>query len=167
MMYAHERTRQDAQRIFAGRATPRFSSRKTVPPLRSHTSFPPPDSSRLRSVLYPRGGQPFLFIPYPLFFILYIPGLPRQADASAPKWHNASRTGFLPTRSVSHFSHWSRIAPRMVPSSSSVRARVCVYVRVSPFFTFFLVLHPLRSPVLASFLSSSRSMRCCAPDKRV
>lgn len=25
------------------------------------------------SVLYPRGGQPLLFIPYPLFFILYIP----------------------------------------------------------------------------------------------
>lgn len=65
--------RQDAQRIFAGRAALSPLANSLVPPLRSHTSFPPPDSSRLRSVLYPRGGQPLLFIPYPLFFILYIP----------------------------------------------------------------------------------------------
>lgn len=33
--------------------------------------------ARPPSALYPRGGQPLLFIPYSLFFILYIPTVPR------------------------------------------------------------------------------------------
>lgn len=45
-------------------------------------SYPPqfllaPSSYPGDSNLYPRGGQPLLFIPHPLFFILYIPRGPR------------------------------------------------------------------------------------------
>lgn len=81
-MHTHERT--------AGRAT-YFCRTPSCSPLANCPSsaipihlFPPPHFSRVRSVLYPRErtASPF----YPLSFILYplYPGLPRQADASAP-----------------------------------------------------------------------------------
>lgn len=75
---AYETRKDDTHARADGRTRNVFLQRRVllsqiVSPLRSHTSFPSPDSSRLRSVLYPRGGQSLLFIPYPLFFILSTP----------------------------------------------------------------------------------------------
>lgn len=74
-----------------------------------------------------------------------------------------ARTGFLPTRGVCLIFP---IGPELRHARFSLPPPcVCMRVRVSrPFFTSALVLHPLVSP--ASFLSASRSVRCCAPDKR-
>lgn len=69
----HTHERSVGRATYFCRTPSRSPLANSVPPLRSHTSFPPPGSSRLRTILYPRGGQPLLFIPYPLFFILYIP----------------------------------------------------------------------------------------------
>lgn len=147
-MHTHERT--------VSRAT-YFCRTSSCSPLANCPSSAIPyilPSSRLlatplRSLSSRRTTSPF----YPLFFILYplYPGLPRQADAEYPEWHNASWTGFLPTRSVSHFSHWSRIAPRMVSSSSFVCVYVCMCVRVSPV--------PFSPSLLPSFTPSVQQSR--------
>lgn len=115
-----------------------------------HPSLFPRDSAP--SFILAEDNLSFLsLILYSLSFISQ--SLPRQADAN----------GIMHRELVSYrlsvcliFFHWSRIAPRMVPSSSFVR--VCMCARASPFSP-----SPLpRSPVPASFLSSSRSVRCCA-----
>lgn len=144
--------RQDAQRIFAGRACYSLACCPSLSlsfSLRSRTVRP--------FVLYLRSrrtASPF----YPLSFILYplYPGLPRQADASAPNGimrrelvlHQLSSRE---ERRVSFFPLVPRIAPRTGP-------------------LVLFIVHPLPSlaaPVpafanAASFLSSSLSPRCAA-----
>lgn len=97
------------------------------------------------------------FIPYSLFFILYIPVCLGRQTRVRPEWHNASRTGSLPTRAARLiFPIGPRIAPRTVPSSSFLPPRSPPRARSrSP-----SLLCRSSSPVHAdpaSFLSSSHS----------
>lgn len=66
-MHMHDGTAGRATYFCRRRATRSCYSHKTVPSLRSYIPSVPP------FFIFARGGQPLLFIPYPLFFILYIP----------------------------------------------------------------------------------------------
>lgn len=163
---AHARAdTQDAQRIFAGRRRV-LLSRANCPS--SAIPYILPSSRLLATPLRPlstrRTASPF----YPLSFILYplYPGLPRQADASAPN-------GIMHRELVSY-----RLAVCLIfPIGPELRHAwfplpppcVCVCtmcVCMSPSLFHLLRSRPSPPSLLASpvsFLSSSRFVRCYAP----
>lgn len=176
---AHARAdTQDAQRIFAGRRRV-LLSRANCPS--SAIPYILPSSRLLATPLRPlstrRTASPF----YPLSFILYplYPGLPRQADASAPNgiMHRELVSYRLAVCLIFPIGPELRHAWFPLPPPC-VRVPPCVCVCLRPFFTFSApVLHPLsahQSRFLPLFLSlravlrapikESRPTPVCAPD---
>lgn len=162
---AHARAdTQDAQRIFAGRRRV-LLSRANCPS--SAIPYILPSSRLLATPLRPlstrRTASPF----YPLSFILYplYPGLPRQADASAPNgiMHRELVSYRLAVCLIFPIGPELRHAWFPLPPPCVRVHHACVYVSVpfspSPLPSFTPSL--LASPV--SFLSSSRFVRCYAP----
>lgn len=162
---AHARAdTQDAQRIFAGRRRV-LLSRANCPS--SAIPYILPSSRLLATPLRPlstrRTASPF----YPLSFILYplYPGLPRQADASAPNgiMHRELVSYRLAVCLIFPIGPELRHAWFPLPPPCVRVHHVCMYVSVPfspsplPSFTPSLLTGPV------SFLSSSRFVRCYAP----
>lgn len=165
-MHTHERTRR-TRNVFLQDAVA-YSSRAQTVPLSSAIPYILPSSRLLATPLRPlstrRTASPF----YPLSFILYplYPGLPRQADASAPNgiMHRELVSYRLAVCLIFPIGPELRHAWFPLPPPCVRVHHVCVCMSPSLFHLLRSRPSPpslLTGPV--SFLSSSRFVRCYAP----